>query len=241
MTVTTLTQDVQDAILASVELNDIETFDDEHDPEVYSTNVYVDVTIDGTTYTVVHERGTDGEVERAPDDGCGIVAVYVAVMKLTGEYNDEFNDEGADDVLDMFERNPEDYRLSTEAFNLGLAIDQKIAQVAEAEQADYDTKRAAELVITPEFGVDANGNVVGLDSERAVLVFEHSTEKFANLLRFDLSAKNNDGVWCDAGQADMFHFHLEPAEVYRRYAERQAIREAERAEREAYENGEIYA
>jgi len=236
MTSTALTQDVQDAILASVELNDIETFDDEHDPEVYSTNVYVDVTIDGTTYTVVHQRGTDGEVERAPDDGCGIVDVYVAVMKLTGEYNDE----EADDVLDMFEHKSEDH-VSTEAFNLGLAIDQKIAQVAEAEQADYDTKRAADLVITPEFGVDANGNVVGLHSERAVLVFEHSTEKFANLLRFDVSAKNNDGVWCDAGQADMFHFHLEPAEVYRRYAERQAIRQAEREEREAYENGEIYA
>lgn len=237
MTVTTLTQAVQDAIIASIELNDIETFDDEHNPEEYSTNVYVDVTIDGTTYTVVHERGTDGEVERAPDDGCGIVDVYVAVMKLTGEYNDE----EADDVLDMFEHNPEDHDLSTEAFNLGLAIDQKVAQVAESEQADFDTKRAADLVITPEFGVDANGNVVGLHSEQAVLVFEHSTEKFANLLRFDVFAKNNDGVWCDAGQADMFHFHLEPAEVYRRYAERQAIRQAEREEREAYENGEIYA
>ncbi|PRG43796.1 hypothetical protein [Burkholderia multivorans] len=237
MTSTALTQDVQDAILASVELNDIETFDDEHDPEVYNTNVYIDVTIDGTTYTVVHERGTDGEVERAPDDVCGIVDVYVAVMKLTGEYNDE----EADDVLDMFEHNAEDHDLSTEAFNLGLAIDEKIAQVAEAEQADFDTKRAADLVVTPEFGVDANGNVVGLDSERAVLVFEHSTEKFANLLRFDVFAMSNDGDWCEAGQADIFHFHLQPAEVYRRYAERQAIRQEERAEREAYENCEIYA
>ncbi|PQV53428.1 hypothetical protein [Paraburkholderia sp. BL21I4N1] len=232
-----LTQAVQDAILASVELNDIETFDDGHDPEVYSTNVYVDVTIDGTTYTVVHERGTDGEVERAPDDGCGIVDVYVAVMKLTGEYNDE----EADDVLDIFEHKSEDHDLSTEAFNMGLAIDQKIAQVAEAEQADYDTKRAAELVITPEFGVDANGNVVGLDSERAVLQFEHGSEKYGNMIRFIVSEKNDDGLWKDAGEYHCFHFHLEPQEVYRRYAERQAFREAERAEREAYESGEIYA
>lgn len=226
-----LTQAVQDAILASIELDHIESFDDEQDPEEYSTNIHVNVTIDGTTYTVVHERGTDGEVERAPDNGCGIADVYVAVMKLTGEYNDE----EADDVLDMFEHNPEDHDLSTEAFDLGLTIEQKISQVAEAEQADFDTKRAAELVYTPEFGVDAQGQVVDLDSEKAVLLFEHSTEKFANLLRFDVFSKNSDGVWGDAGQADIFHFHLEPAEVYRRYGERQARAAEDAEEREQRE------
>lgn len=230
---TILSQAVQDAILASIKLENIESFDDEHDPEVYSTNINMNVEIDGTLYTVTHQRGTDGDVERAPTRDCGIAAVYLAVLELTGEIG---SDGDEDDALDMFEDNPGDWDLSAETFSFGLLIGARIAQAAEAAQNEYDTNREDELVITPEFGVDASGMMVDLDSDEAVFLFEHSTDKFANMLRFDVFEKNDQGNWEDAGHADIFHFHLEPAEVYRRYAERKACREAEREERDAYEH-----
>ena len=77
---TILTQAVQDAILSSIAVDRIEVFDEfDPNPEVYSTNLYVDVTIDGATHTVVYQRGTDGTVEEAPWESWGMADVYIAM------------------------------------------------------------------------------------------------------------------------------------------------------------------
>ncbi|MDN7857988.1 hypothetical protein QZM81_19475 [Burkholderia cepacia] len=127
-----------DAILASVEMIEIESFDYD---DAYSTNIHVDVTIDGTTYTVYHQRGTDGDVNLAPFSDSGLPEVYLALMTLAGERKDQ----DVDDMRLIFDRSDEEAAetASHALHNLAHAVEAKIARVAEAAQDEYDEKREA--------------------------------------------------------------------------------------------------
>ncbi|WP_109482888.1 hypothetical protein [Paraburkholderia sp. C35] len=215
MTTTTvqISHEVACSVFGSIKLNNIESFDDEHDPEVYSTNIYLDVTIEGETYPIIYQRGTDGDVERAPWESCGMADVYIAIMKMSGEYIGE--DE--DDVKDMFEENPEDHNLAVQTRRLGRAIVSVASMVAAGAQREYDGKHDAALQSTPEFGVDARGEVCDVDSDKAVTRFNYANSTYSNMIQFNVSEKNDDGEWQDAGGFDCFHFHLSAHEVYQRY------------------------
>ena len=142
MTTTTTAADISkatiDAILASVEMIDIESFDYD---DVYSTNIHVDVTIDGTTYTVYHQRGTDGDVDLAPFFDSGLPEVYLALMTLAGEGKDQ----GIDDMRLIFDGSDEEAaETASDALrNLAHTVESKIAQIAKAAQYEYDEKREA--------------------------------------------------------------------------------------------------
>lgn len=137
---TILTQAVQDAILSSIAVDRIEVFDEfDPNPEVYSTNLYVDVTIDGATHTVVYQRGTDGTVEEAPWESWGMADVYIAILKVTGD----FNGQDALDVKDMFAGFPDEWEASAAAKALGAEIVRECAAVAREAQYVYDAQHTA--------------------------------------------------------------------------------------------------
>ncbi|MBR8042091.1 MULTISPECIES: hypothetical protein [Burkholderia cepacia complex] len=137
---TILTQAVQDAILSSIAVDRIEVFDEfDPNPEVYSTNLYVDVTIDGATHTVVYQRGTDGTVEEAPWESWGMADVYIAILKVTGD----FNGQDALDVKDMFAGFPDEWEASPAAKALGAEIVRECAAVAREAQYVYDAQHIA--------------------------------------------------------------------------------------------------
>lgn len=217
MTTTTeqikISHEVASAIFGSIKLNNIESFDDERDPEVYSTNINLDVTIAGETYPIMFQRDTDGEVECAPWESFGMADVYIAILKLTGEYNGE----DADDVKDMFEDNPEAHSLAHQTYRLGVAIVNVAAMVAEVAQNEYDKSHDAALEDTPEFGVNASGEICDVDSDKAVTRFNYANSTYGNMIQFNVSKKDEDGEWQDAGGFDCFHFHLPASAVYQRY------------------------
>jgi len=214
MTTTTeqikISDETINAILESIVLDEIESFDNEHDPEDYSTNIYIEVSIGQSTYKVVYQRGTDDEVvELAPWNDSGMADVYTEVLKLTGE----FEGQDVSEVKELID----DGEVSAAAQDLISAITSKLDEVAFEEQCKYDAEREESLVETPEFGVDASGEICDVDSDDAVTRFNYANSTYGNMIQFNVSKKDEDGEWQDAGGFDCFHFHLPASAVYQRY------------------------
>lgn len=205
-----LSEETINAIINSIVLDEIESFDNEHDPEDYSTNIYIEVAIGQYTYKVAYQRGTDDEVvELAPWNDCGMADVYIEVLKLSGEF------EGQD--VNQVKELIDDGSVSAAAQDLIHAITSKLNEVAFEEQCKYDAEREDSLIETPEFGVDVSGGICDVDSDKAVIRFKHANTTYANMIQFNIAKKDREGEWQNAGGFDCFHFHLPEIEVYRRY------------------------